>query len=209
MSKAFNKFVVSKKNFEDIFLHVERHQPDHPKVAQLKRQYPLVLSSKNIETDTTDPAPSKEDTSNETNYEAQDAGANCSTHPTQDKATTCATRDASADDSANKAEGEEQANKEGCSSPTVKEFIEHFVDTNKYHTERDEGEIIQILESANSLSISLAEGARTQISPSEQSANILKERGKLTVIEEGNEQEHSQKTVKPTSKSSKRKGRKH
>jgi len=65
------------------------------------------------------------------------------------------------------------------------------------------------LESANSLSMSVAEGARTQILPSDQSANILKERGKLTVIEAGNEQEHSQKTVKLTSKTSKRKRRKH
>src|SRR4051812_13263426 len=136
LSKAFNKFVVSKKIFEDIFQHVERNQPDHPKVAQLKQQYPLVLSGKNIETDATDPAPSKEHTSNETNYEAQDVGANCSTHPTQDEATTCATRDASADSSANKAEGEEQATKEGCSSTPVQESPEHNVDPTKYHTER-------------------------------------------------------------------------
>ena len=106
LTKAFNKFVVSKKNFEDMFLDVERHQPDHPKVAQLKQQYPLVLSGKNIETDATDPAPSKEHTSNETNYEAQDAGANCSTHPTQDEATTSAARDAGADCSANQANNE-------------------------------------------------------------------------------------------------------
>src|SRR5436190_208593 len=153
LSKAFNKFVVSKKNFEDIFQHVERNQPDHPKVAQLKQQYPLVLSGKNIETDATDPAPSKEHTSNETNYEAQDAGANCSTHPTQDEATTCATRDASAD----KAEGEEQANKEGSSSTAVKKSPHFDWDTNVYQTERDEGEIILISEPANDLSISVAE----------------------------------------------------
>ena len=122
MSKAFNKFVVSKKNFEDIFLHVERHQPDHPKVAQLKQQYPLVLSGKNIKTDATDPAPSKDDRSNETNYESQDAGAKWSTNPTQDEAPTCTARDASADNSANKAEGEEQANKKSCSSTPVKKI---------------------------------------------------------------------------------------
>ena len=82
-------------------------------------------------------------------------------------------------------------------------------DTNVYQTERDEGEIILISEPANELSISVAEATSTQILPSEPSANIKKERGKLTVIEEGNEQEHSQETVKPTSKSSKRKRRKH
>ena len=183
MSKAFNKVVVSKKKFEDLILHVERHQQDHPKVAQLKRQYPLVLSGKNIETDATDPAPSKDDRSNETNYDAQDAGT--------------------------KAEGEEQANKEGSSSTAVRKSPHFDWDTNVYQTERDEGEIILISEPANDLSISVAEAASTQILASEPSANIKKELGKLTVIEEGNEQEHSQKTVKPTSKSSKRKRRKH
>ena len=93
MTKAFNKLVVRKKSFEDIFQHVERNQPDHPKVAQLKRQYPLVLRGKNNETDATDPAPSKDDRSNE----AQDAGAKCSTNPTKNEAPTCAARDASAD----------------------------------------------------------------------------------------------------------------
>ena len=78
-------------------------------------------------------------------------------------------------------------------------------DTNVYQAERDEGEIILISEPANELSISVAEATSTQILPSEPSANIKKERGKLT----GNEQEQSQETVKPTSKSSKRKRRKH
>src|SRR3954471_4026234 len=106
MTNAFNIFVTSKKMLEEIFQEVEKHQPDHPKLAQLKRQYPLVLNGKNIETDTTDPAPSKEDSSNETNYAAQHAGANCSTHPTQDEATTCAAKDASADCSANQGKNE-------------------------------------------------------------------------------------------------------
>ena len=189
MSKAFNKFVVSKKIFEDIFQHVERNQPDHPEVAQLKRQYPLFLSGKNIETDATDPAPSKDDRSNETNYEAQDAGAKWSTNPTQDEAPTCAAKDASADNSANKAEGEEQANKESSSSTAVRKSPHFDWDTNVYQAERDEGEIILISEPANELSISVAEATSTQILPSEPSANIKKERGKLTVIEEGNEQE--------------------
>jgi len=71
------------------------------------------------------------------------------------------------------AEEEEQATKEGCSSPHVEEALEHNIDPTEVEA-----------------ALTVAEGAITQILASEQSAQILEERGKLMVNQEGNKEVH-------------------
>src|SRR5438309_1747188 len=94
LTKKLNKFVVLKNVLDDIFQLVERHQPDHPKLPQLKQQYDLVLNGKDIETNKTDNAPSNEDRPNKTNSGSEDAGADCHDNQTQDEAATSAAREA-------------------------------------------------------------------------------------------------------------------
>src|SRR4051812_13750385 len=109
LNKNLNKFIVLKHVLDDIFRLVQRHQPDHPKLPILKRTYDLVLSGKDIETNKTDRAPSKEDRPNKKTSLSEDAGTNCSNNQAQDKATTFAAKNAIADSSAHEASNEPTA----------------------------------------------------------------------------------------------------
>ena len=213
MKKAFNKLVVRKKVFEDIYHHVERHQPKHPQLAKLKRQYALLLTDKDVETNKTDNAPSKEDTPKKRTSGSIDAGADCSDHQQQDEARTSAERNVGADCSAHEANNEPTtsgARGAAADCPTDQVHDDATEEMAEIGNKKDQGEgegkatkegcspshvqqaTEQDIDPAEvEAALSVAEGAITQILASEHSAKIFEEQGKMMVTKERKEEEHS------------------